>query len=192
MKKFFANFFITGMSWLIYNTFFFILYLFFTVMVWSDSGVGAVIDKPKFYAYMVALVVFSVLLIASFVVFFFIGKKYLFKFKNPVFTFLSCFSSYAIIAYEIMHSYTLLAFTRFYLDLLFTVIIFAKQYLSLSLTNAEYWGGHNELFDKQMLVMDLKTSNLYNALFALIPFVIAFLGGLAKKKNQNKIEGTNT
>lgn len=184
MKKFFANFLITGISWLIYNTFFFLLYLLFLGIIRGTSGSGGIVDSASFNSYVIALAVFSVLLIVSFIAFFFIGKKALFKCKNPVLTFLSCFSSYAVIAFLILSSYTLLAFTRSYLDVLFNVIIFAKQDLTMPLVEAEYLIRYNEIMDNQLLVMDLKTSNLNNALFALIPFIIAYIGLCMRKKQR--------
>lgn len=187
MRKFFANFFIMGISWLIYNTFFFLIYLLFLLMRQYDSGSGDIVDSASFNSYVITLVVFSILLIASFIAFFFIGKKVLFKCKNPVLTFLSCFSSYAVIAFLILRSYTLLAFTRSYLDVLFSVIIFAKQDLTPPLIDAEYLIRHNEIMNKQLFVMDLKTANLNNALFALIPFIIAYIG-LCVRKKQIKTE----
>lgn len=182
MKKFFANFFITGISWLIYNTFFFLIYLLFLAMRWDNSGSGAVVDSSSFYSYVITLAVFSVLLIASFIAFFFIGKKVLLKCKNPVLTFLSCFSSYAVIAFVILRSDTLLAFTRPYLDVLFSVIIFAKQNLVPPVINEEYLIWHSEIVNKQLIVMDLSTSGLNNALFALLPFIIAYIGLCIRKK----------
>lgn len=182
MKKFFANFFITGISWLIYNAFFFLMYFLFLATRWTSSRSGDIVDQASFNAYRIALVFFSVLLIMSFIVFFFIGQKTLFKCKNPVLTFLSCFSSYAVIAFVILRSNTLLSFTRSYLDILFSVIIFVKQDLIPPLTDAEYLIWHNELVDRQLLVMDLSTSNLNNALFALFPFIIAYIG-LCMRKN---------
>lgn len=180
MKKFFANFFITGISWLIYNTLFFLLYFLFLGIIWGTSRSGDIVDLASFHAYRIALAIFSVLLIASFLAFFLIGKKILFQCKNLLLTFLSCFSSYAVIALGILRSNTLLSFTRSYLDIFFSVIIFAKQDLTPPLIDAKYL----EIVDKQLLVMHLSTSNLNNALFALLPFIIAFIGLCMRKKQR--------
>lgn len=192
MKKFATNFFITGISWLIYNTFFFFIYAVFCMIRHASEDFGGnITNLAGLNEYKIMLAMFSILLIVFFVGFFFIGKKTLLKYQNPVLAFLSCFSSYAFIAFAILRSNTLLAFTRFYLDVLFTVILTKPQDFYPPLTDAEYVPWAAEVWDRQVLVMDLKTSGLLNALFALLPFIIAFIG-LCMRKEQIKTENQKT
>lgn len=187
MKKFFANFFITGIFWLIYNTFFFCIFVLF-LAVKSYSGSGE-LTITEIKSYRISLVIFSILEILFFIGFFFAGKKVLFKYKNPILTFLSCFSSYAVIADKILRSNTLLAFTRSYLDILFHAVYLKYQDLTPPLSEAEFWIWYNEVSDRHRLAFELATSNLLNALFAAIPFVIMFIG-LMVRKTKNRTENT--
>lgn len=183
MKKFFGNFFITGMAWLLYNTFFFLAYAVFQVTRIASGKFGLRIeDTADIKEFRIVLAIFSVLLILFFIGFFFMGKKVLFKCKNSALTFLSCFSSYVVIAFLIMCSNTQLAFTRSYLDVLFRVIFTKAQDFTPPFNDAAFWDWEMEVMDRHILAMDLATSNLINTLFALLPFGLMFLGLLTRKK----------
>lgn len=62
------------------------------------------------------------------------------------------------------------------------------QDLAPPLSEAEFWIWYNEVSDRHRLVFELATSNLLNALFAAIPFVIMFIriDGTENKKSDGK------
>ena len=207
MKKFFSNFFITGITWLIFNTFFFVIYFFIAAPMISKFGDGfglSIEGMKNLTAYRVLAVAFSVLLVVASFCFFQIGKKLLCNCKNPILTFLSCFLAYAVIAVCIGNTTTNHEFTRPVLEVFSKAVLIRTQDVenaALSREDAMFLSKEgptplseedialilfykNELFLKEQHCYDIAKSTFLNALFALIPFAISFIGLCVRKEKR--------
>lgn len=183
MKNFLKNSFLTGFTWLMYNTFFFAVYFLIAApIIITLGGFGISPDTPqKLQAFRIVFAVFLLLLIGFCIGFFRLGRKVLCKCSHPIWTFLSCFSAYAGIAGCILHSPTQLAFTRSFLEVTANALLPRAQEIQAYVDGISY-----AYFERDVLCSEIATSNEINALFALIPFIIAYIGLCTRKQSASE------
>lgn len=183
MKRFVANSFFTGITWLMYNTFFFVIYFLIAApMIISLGGFGTSPDTlQKLQAFRIIFAVFLLLLIGFCIGFFRLGRKVLYKCSHPIWTFLSCFSAYAVIAACILRSSTQLAFTRSFLEVAANALLPRAQEIQAYVDGLSF-----AYFERDILCSDIATSNEINALFALVPFIIAYIGLCTRKQSASE------
>lgn len=190
MKKFFANFFTTGLLWFAYAVTLFIIYFIHCALESSQGYIGLrIVDLERFKANIAICVVASILLVLLLIGAFFIGQKVLADCRNSVLTAVSCFVPYLIIIICIWNSNILVEFTKSYLSILLPVIGTRISDFSPPINDAEYIIWQTEYFNRSSIYYELVSSPWANALFALFPFLIAYIGFYTKKKKTGKRSG---
>ena len=184
MKKTVINIFLMFISWLIYSTFFCIIYYFIAnpiIYGWGE-GFRVIIQEMKtLNAHRILAVIFLLFFVVSLLLFFILGRR-VFSKQNLALDLVSCFLPHSITAIFILRSPTTLAVTRPLLEVFTIPIIFTTQDISNYLNCFDFVA----LYNKGTLCREVTTSNVNNALFSLIPFIISFVG--VRVKNKFRIE----
>lgn len=205
MKAFLKNFFLTGMVWVVFNTVFFVLYFLIAAPIIIEFGAGRSLDVEEgminLTIYRILAGVFVVLLAVLCFCAFRIGKKLLVKFKNPLLTFLSCFLAYAVVAVCIGTTTTNHEFTRAPLEVWSKAVLIRTQdvenaklsqedamlvsQLEIPFSSEEeaarFLFYQDVLLSKEKRCYEIAKSTFLNAVFALLPFGIAYIGLCVRK-----------